>query len=203
MKDICPFRFNGNDLVIDESILTYPVFKRLYDLDGSKDKATASKYLTYVYHAASRRCVPVKRGFSEKETRTYCTRIAQFAVNTILPLKELDAAVLFYKDHFILPVEEQADQLAQALNRNIKITRKINERISEVLDSEAKLSTEQISEFIKLQKELLTLAEQMPKQIALINQTEALIAEQTNAKEIGRGGKEIEDSMDGNPDIEG
>ena len=72
------------------------------------------------------------------------------------------------------------------------------------MNSDEGLDTSDITSIMGLQNKLFDLINELPNKIKTIKKLEATVYEELmRGKEIGRGGAEIPDSYEGDPEIEG
>ncbi len=200
MISISPFRFEGNNVIIDPEILVYKEFKDVYELDKTTSKELALQYFIYIYHCADQKAIPILKGFNTKERHEHACRHANLQI-TFKPNVIILDAIEFYKTEFTSPVKELSIRLLSTLQKNIKILGKIDELVEKKLNDEG-ITPEGISALIDLQKSVSTIASQLPAQIKSLKEIDILISSTKENKTLRRGGEEIDESMTRNNNIE-
>lgn len=200
MISISLFRFDGNTLIIDPEVLTHKVFRDVYNLDKDTKKELALKYFIYIYHCSDQRAVPIIRGYSKKEEHEFACREAGLQTTFKATFQIIDA-INYCKENFISPVKELQLNLLNTLQKNIKILTKVDDVVEKKLEGED-ITSEQLAGLMDIQNKVSKMAEQLTGQIKTLKELDKLLIEETDSKNIRRGGGSIKDSMKPNNDIE-
>lgn len=196
MISVSPFRFDGDDIIVEPEMLLYESFKIVWD--STKDKDLRLSYFKYIYHCGDYNSAPNKKGLTINETKAWAKEHSKLS-DKVIPAY-VDDAVTYYKREFLSPLKEQSMELVKGFNKNTKILEKININIDKTLNS-AELTVEQIAALLTLQKQIIDISTMLPKQIALLKEVDKLIEEDRNVN-LGRGKVEIEESMISDDELE-
>lgn len=191
------FRLHNGELELDShEILLIKEFKVLWDRDKSSKKKQAFKEFNYMYQLCDSCSYCNIHGLSERESISYALDITELP-KTFVPDKDMLAAMARYSNLNRTPLEELHRELLSTFNNSTKIVKKLREVVTNKLE-DRDLNAEDLSSLISSQKDLFTIAADVPKYIKTLNESEKLLEEQRKPEEVGRGGKAVTSSM--NPD---
>jgi len=197
------FRVNQGKLEIDlEYVLFYKEFKQIYHSDLSPNKQWATKVFKYIYEIADYKSHSNKNQLPKDEAKKHAINLAGLD-SDFTPDDTINKAIKTYRklNHSII-----AD-LLKDLKSTLLLSTKLNTKIYQAIETELKnpdLPRESIGSIMTLQSKLFDLIDGLPSKVSRLKALEVEVYEElAKTKEEMRGGGEIPDSYEGDPQIEG
>lgn len=185
-----------------EYILFYKEFSIIYSSDNTVNKQFANKVFRYIYERCDYKSYSNKHNLSKEKAHSYALNLAGLDTSFEIS-KVVKAAMDMYKKLNYNVNAELLKDLKATLNLSISINEKIH-RALEVRLSNPDLADEQIPILITLQSKLFEVIDGLPNKISKVKELEAEVYDElAKPKELARGGDEIPDSYEGDPEIEG
>lgn len=195
------FRVQRGKLEFDRRyILMNKPFAKIVEKLGEEQ---ANKVFRYIYEVADNRSYSNKQAVSDLAAHEHGINLAGLD-STFKPSKLIKDAITYYKQHNYNLHADTLKELKQTLNQTKRLNTRIRVALDNKLNSDEGLDTSDITSIMGLQNKLFDLINELPNKIKTIKKLEATVYEELmRGKEIGRGGAEIPDSYEGDPEIEG
>lgn len=185
-----------------EYILFYKEFAAIYNADVSVNKVYANKVFRYIYEICDYKSYSNKHNLSKTKAHAYALNLSGLDERFTITSDIKSAMNKYKKLNYNINAELLKD-LQATLNLSISINEKIY-RALEVRLSNPDLADDQIPTLITLQSKLFEVIDGLPAKISKVKELEAQVYDElSKPKEIARGGEEIPDSYEGDPEIEG
>lgn len=187
------FSFSQNSLILNvPEILLYDDLAKILIRDKTIEKAKAYTEFKFIYIVADPASIPNINGYSIEKAFEHAIKECKFDSN-FTPDSDLKKAIIKYEELNVNIASQVAEALLVAFSSGGEITIKINARIQKLLKV-PELTLESIQEILKLQKELISIADSLPENIEKVLKAQNILTA-TKDTELLRGKKEISDSM--------
>lgn len=204
------FKFVEGAIQLDtEGIALYPNIKKILSRDrggkvhGDPDgrfKLYAFKEFAYVYFKCDYRAYPIQHGLSEKETHAYACKYSELGSDYQPDDLVLQFCKQYEKEH-LSPAKSSIRTLIRVFSLNEKIVEKVEKGLKDTLDLPT-LNAAQTLELFSYQKQLITVATDVPVLVKKLKEAMNLLEEEERTMEVMRGGDNVLDSMNADNDIE-
>ena len=169
------------------------------DPDGRK-KLYAFRELAYVYFRCDFYAYPIQHSLSESAAHSWAVR------NALLPDHyEPDAIVrdlmVQYINEHLSPAKQTIKNLLDTFSLNDIAIKNATANLKLLLDN-SNMTITQISDLIKIQQLLLSIATDIPHQVKVLREAMSIVQEEEKQILIKRGGDEVSDSSLPGNDIE-
>lgn len=197
------FRIKSSKLEVDlEYVLFYKEFKNIYNSDNTPEKAYAKKLFMYIYEVCDYKSYANRNNFSKAKAHKHAVNLAGLD-SDFEPTGFIAEGIKAYKK---LNYNINAE-LLRDLKATLLLSIQINDKIYKAIELELQnddLPRDSIGAIINLQGKLFELIDGLPNKINKVKELEAEVYEElSKPKEEARGGGEVIDSYEGNPEIEG
>lgn len=194
------FSIKENKLDIN---LEYVLFhKEFADIYKAYPHDEALKIFQYIYERCDYKSYSNKQNYTTAKAHDYALKISKLS-DTFVIDPVIKAAMKLYKKHNYNINAELLKDLKSTLELSVNINERIHKALRTSLDND-KLEDTAISTLITLQTKLFEVIDGLPTRITKVKQLEELVySELAKPKVIARGGEEIPDSYEGDPEVEG
>jgi len=164
----------GEFYINKKDILFHPTFKEILkrnkgitgDLDGRR-KLLNLEELKYIWVVADYDSYPNRHGFSDAEAREYAESIAKLHTDW-KPDDVVNDAIEVYRDYQADVTKDEIKELLMTFRNNTRIIKIIRLNIKTKLTAPI-LTPADIKDLLDYQKTLLSIAGDVPKQVALLH----------------------------------
>ncbi len=205
------FKLNEEGAItLDKDIIAlYPLVKKILardkggkiygDPDG-RHKLYAMRELAYVYYMCDFEAYPAQHGMNEKEAHKYAIKNAQLDKD-YQPDETVSAFMKQYEVEHLSITKKNIKTLLRVFALNDKIVEKIENNLTETLNFPV-LTGPQIAEILSYQKQLVSIATDIPKTVKELRSAMNLLEEEEKVQQIIRGGETMPESYNPTNDIE-
>jgi hypothetical protein len=203
-------KFEEGAVTLNKDVITlYPLVKKILAKDkggkiyGDPDgrlKMYAMRELAYVYFMCDFEAYPVQHGLNEKEAHKYAVKNSPLD-KEYQPDDIVLAFMKQYEAEHLTPTKRTIKTLIRVFTLNEKLVEKIEANLNASLDLPV-LNSAQIAELLGYQKQLMSIAVDVPKTVKELRNAMSLLEEEEKIQQVIRGGEIKPDSYDSNNDIE-
>ncbi len=197
------FRVTKGKLELDlEYVLFYDDFRKIYESDPTPNKDTATRIFKYIYEIADYKSHSNRSQLSKEKARHHAINLSGLD-SDFVPDNNVQKAIKTYRklNHSIIA------ELLKDLTATLLLSTKLNSKIYKAIELELKnedMPKESIGTVITLQTKLFDLIDGLPSRVNRLKALELEVYEElAKSKDEIRGGGEILDSYEGDPQIEG
>lgn len=192
------FIITHNQLTLNNpEVLLIKEFEALLSRDQTSDKIKAWNEFKFIYHIADPLSKPNQDGYNEKNALAFARRECGYD-ETYMPDKMVIAALNRYAGLRSSIIAEVCQELLISFRYSADVLKKIRSKMDMLL-AEVDMTTEQIAEVIRLQKEISSMANGIPENINRVTNAQREL--ESTEGELLRGKKKKSSSMDPNEAI--